>query len=393
MVPILRQVIKTEKIITLLFPFLIIFSLNSVFVWSGLGKGIYVLSVLVLLCTVFFLIKNSPFQTSREGLKLAIILTCISLYLGWTWDIIHLGMLGPLNLVLVFCYLILNQHLQLLVSKKFISFFTVIVFMTLISWLVNISFGIYNIPVSQPPTKVASLLTYQISILGEIFPSDVSGIYRYQGIFDEPGVMGTICALLLCSKIYYTRFQFILLLMAGLASMSTAFILILTVYFFFLKPFKALVLYLPIGAFLIFVTREIPMLGYLFYTKINNLLFKGESNRVSDSAEKFIDIENNKLDVWHFIFGRGYGYVSSQKVDISSWQVIWIDSGVLGLLLILFAFICCAVSKRVNIIHTLPFFMAFIASFMQRPGVFSLFFVFVFCTAMFLCSSNREISY
>ncbi len=382
----MRQCVKIEKIINLLFSFLILFSLNSVFVWSGLGKGIYVLSVLCLLCAVLFLVKNSPFQTSREGLKLAIILTCISLYLGWTWDTIHLGMLGPLNLVLVFSYLILSERIQVLIGQKFITIFTIIVFLTLLSWLVNISLGIYSVPVSQPSTKVAAELTYQISILGEIFPSGVVGIYRYQGIFDEPGVMGTICALLLCSKIYYTRFQFILLLIAGLASMSTAFILILTVYFFFLKPFKALVIYLPIGAFLIFMTREIPMLGYLFYTKINNLLFKGESNRVSDSAEKFIDIENNKLDVWHFIFGRGYGYVSSQKTDISSWQVIWIDSGALGLLLVLLALTCCAVAKRVNLIYAIPFFMAFIASFMQRPGIFNLFYIFIFCTAMLICT-------
>jgi hypothetical protein len=387
---VLRKGIKIEKIIILLFSFLIIFSLNSVFVWSFLGKAIYVFSVVCLLSAVLFLTKKSPSQITKERVYLAIILSCVSLYLGWTWDTVHLGMLGPLNLTLVFCYLILNNRIQELIAQKFITIFTVILFITLLSWCINISLGIYSLPVSQPPTKVASLLTYQISILGEVFPANLTGIYRYQGVFDEPGLMGTLCALLLCSKIYKNKLQFFIILFAGLASMSTAFILILTIYLCFLKPFKAFVIYLPIGALMVFMTRDIPFLGYLVYTKINNLIFKGESNRVSDHAEKFIDLENNKLDAWRGIFGQGYGYVSSQKADISSWQVIWLDSGFLGLLLLLLAFICCAVVQRANISHSLPFFMAFIASFMQRPGVFNLFFIFVFCSAMYLCGSNRK---
>jgi len=383
--------VKVDKLIILLFSFLIIFSLNSFFVWNLVGKAIYVFSIICLFSAVFFLIKKTPSKTTKEGLYLAIITSCVSVYLGWTWDTIHLGMLGPLNLALVFCYLILNNRIQELIAQKFITIFTVILFITLLSWIINISFGIYSLPVSQPPTKVASVLTYQISMLGEVFPTNVSGVYRYQGIFDEPGVIGTICALLLCSKIYQNKFQFFILLFAGLASMSTAFILILAVYLFFLKPFKAFVVYLPIGALMVFMTRDIPLLGYLVYTKINNLVFKGESNRVSDQAKKFIDLENNKLDAWGGIFGQGYDYVSSQKVDISSWQVTWLDSGLLGLLLLLLAFICCAVVKRANISHGLPFFMAFIASFMQRPGVLNLFFIFIFCSAMYLCGSNRKL--
>lgn len=381
--------IKVERVITSLFSLLIICSLNSSFVWGALGKGIYVLSVVCLLCAVFYFIKKAPSQSTMKGFELAVIFTCISLYLGWTWNIIHLGMLGPLNLALIFCFLILSNRLQIQISQKFIAVFTFILFLTLISWLVNISMGIYSVPATQPPTKVASFLTYQISILGEVFPSNVDGIYRYQGVFDEPGLMGTVCALLLCSRIYYNNTQFLLLVIAGFASMSTAFILILAVYLFFLKPFKAFVIYLPIGALLVLLTREIPMLGYLFYTKINNLLFKGESNRVSDTAAKFLENEKNELDAWYFIFGKGYGYVSSQKIDISSWQIIWVDSGVLGLFLLLLTFIFCALSKRINIIYAIPFFMAFIASFTQRPGVLNLFFVFVFCVAMLMRTASQ----
>ena len=94
------------------------------------------------------------------------------------------------------------------------------------------------------------------------------------------------------------------------------------------------------------------------------MLISGETNRVSSQASDFINVYLQEMSFVEMAFSSGYGFVSSQKLDISSWWSIFLDKGILGFIILLVAFATMMPSRwylnRVVVAFLVVFFMAFL---------------------------------
>jgi len=285
------------------------------------------------------------------------------------------------------------------IIKAFYFFKKIIVFTLFpgaILWFVHILLGnnslfhLYNI---QPFNPVK--LEYQIyfySYFFSIIPNyDVpSNFYRFCGIFEEPGVVGTVCSLLLISdKMNLKNYENKLLLLYGGISFSLAFYVIVLIYYliFIMKNVKGLFSF----SFLFFLLY----LLYVFSDQFRGLIlgrmafdsdvgFSG-NNRTTVYLENLF---NNwlKSDIDIILFG----YPNVINDGYSSIKQIPVENGLLGILSV-FAFLVLIVYKSsiLNISGYNLFFLSliFLISLFQRPDFYILYFILIFSFA-FLKHSN-----
>lgn len=375
-----ESLLGDQRIVASVFAMAAFLSLGPAIIW-GEGKLLY---LIVLLMSVYLAFSGWMYRSksiNRSDIQLSVTFFLFSLYLGWSWNFFHLGFQGPANLILISLFLLLKKDIQVSIGHKFLSLYLIFVAIGLFSWILNIFIEIPTFRLATPSTKISGLLDYNLTILGEVVPSNAGDIYRFQAMFDEPGLLGTVSALLLCSKLWNGWAQFLVLLLSGLASMSAAFIVICVIYLSIIFPLRSIFVFLPFSALIFWLIKGIPFLGYFIYTKIVNLLFEGSSNRVSSDAELFLEGYFSDISFLKALSGSGYGFMAQQGVDISSLFVVFVDSGLIGVFLLFLGYIILWVGRSRSF-HFLPFLIVFFVSIIQRPGVYSYFYFIIFYMAL-----------
>lgn len=285
------------------------------------------------------------------------------------------------------------------IIKAFYFFKKIIVFTLFpgaILWFVHILLGnnslfhLYNI---QPFNPVK--LEYQIdfySYFFSIIPNyDVpSNFYRFCGIFEEPGVVGTVCSLLLISdKMNLKNYENKLLLLYGGISFSLAFYAIVLIYYllFIMKNIKGLFSF----SFLFFLLYLLYVFSYEFKELIvsrmafdSNVGFSGNNRTTAYLENLFNNWLKSDIDIILF------GYPNVINDGYSSIKQIPVENGLLGILSAC-AFLVLIVYKSsfLNISSYSLFFLSliFLLSLFQRPDFYILYFILIFSFA-FLKHSN-----
>lgn len=283
------------------------------------------------------------------------------------------------------------------ISNLFKKALAVVCVPGLVFWVVHVitgdlSFGLLGV---LPESIVSDIknnalvkyIIYPFSLRIETPASQLyfPGVYRFQSLFNEPGLLGTICALYLAGERFdkFDKYSFVLLV-SGLASFSLAFYLI---YFFFLlivgfRYFKVLVLGVLVSAVIL-----IPVLVYTDFFNIFILsrlsfdggTFSGDNRATAGLDQLYMDWmgSNSVMDV---LFGIPY-----EPDGSSSWMILFIRGGLVGFfLLLLYYFIVTKlfIARRRLTLFLLAFFIVFVISAYQRlPGV-SLVYVFLLVQAI-----------
>ena len=373
--------VKHANVLHVLFAITAFLEFNPYFIWHDnriLYYGIATLTIFAFGITVI----NNDIRMDRIGVKMSFVAALIILYYYNTGTINTLETL--LRSIPFYLFLALLGKDKRKVFQILSYIFAITIIPTLILYLIH-QMGInpeweYLVPAN--PLKAAKGVYYK-QFLGSVkiaysYSKPLSGLYRAQGMFDEPGLLGTVAALILIADGYKLKnnFKNIVIMIGGLISFSFAFYVLSVVYLGLKHTYKfipILIVFLILASLFNMGILEDPFLEkYIFNRfKIEDGSFAGD-NRTTRN----FDIEFNNFlhsDISTILFGKGAGAGKRNPAmqGSSSWKMSLYNRGILGLLmLILFPIIGTIVFSKTKEGYYLLFM--FLLSVYQRPNILNL---------------------
>lgn len=227
-----------------------------------------------------------------------------------------------------------------------------------------------------------------------VFPMGVvlrsGGLYRYCAIFDEPGVLGTISALLYAGSYKGIKKRLrIPVLLIGILTLSTAFYIIIAVFYLWItytkKMYKTLIAIagvLIVYGIIYALPNDILLIKTLQEKMLINTLFsRRDTKRFLEYYRAFIAGGGYPL-----LMGMGKSAHRLINDGTYSYKLILYDYGIIGSILYISLFIQTYLRDRSK--EGIVFFLCFMISIFQRPFVYTTFFYPLFVTA--LSSFNYE---
>lgn len=212
--------------------------------------------------------------------------------------------------------------------------------------------------------------------------------YRFQSIFDEPGVVGTISGIMLIGLVKVKmKIQKTILIISGFLSISVAFFFFFIIFLIMSMNFKRFIFF---GGILLFLFLSVQY--YIDNPLVNIAMQKIErgNNRFDQCfSEKFEQILSDG-----FLFGKGLGATNSLGCDVSSFLAQVYDYGLMGFVLILLSVILVyfnVIYKKKGGGRLLFWIMLILINFYQRPHYFMpVFVVLGFCFVNFEFFNRRK---
>jgi len=371
---------------------LCVVSLNPFYVW-GNYQLYYSLAFFLLITTGFIFYKKLLFFP-WQPVFLAIFFVFLSTY----FYLLGASMAGMVAFALSACYVYAIPEIDRV--KGFIYFrnlIAIIMVPGIFIWLAHLLLGdttlfqIGQISDDFNPSQLKVALGENYIKFPFAVALDYMLItpgYRFCGPFDEPGLTGTIAALLLAADKYNIKSPYnAVLLIAGIISLSLAFYFLAALYLIAisLRRVKAFIISILLVTVLGLVFSQIDFFSTAVLARIS---FDGGSlvgdNRVGGSLA-------NAVAIWQSSNAREliFGLDSFVHDGSSSWKQIPVQSGLLGIFLIItiIAMLHLRFSRQIN--HTSAvFLLVFIASIYQRPDVVKPAFIVILAGGLALSRVN-----
>lgn len=237
---------------------------------------------------------------------------------------------------------------------------------------------------------------YTVVLSNQIFPFLDGDIFRFSGLYNEPGVVGTVSALLLSATGFkLDKWYSKLIFFGGLISFSLAFYIAILVYLLFAR-FSVFIICFVLFSFLLYFSYDFLSQFYFFNAYLYNKIFHlynfdaSVNNRVSECFEV---VYYSFLGTPEVFFGLGDGAHSLTGCDVSHYSSLIYNYGVFGFVLIgvfYFSLYIVKVNSLKLIYTTLPFLIVFMLMLYQRPAVFSFYNILIFSGAILHASSPKH---
>lgn len=368
---------------------MILLYMQPFFTWNTYKYGSFfqILSIALLIISIILLMKEEIGQliTNISALLLIILL----LYVYFVGEESQIGSWGVLlQYIFIFLLFLSSSELKLNVFEKYRKLFAILLIPGIISFLLLI-IGI-NLPHNVISDYVSGrnlvYIHYPFSVLRAGIYSIGSPSMRFCGFLNEPGDIGTNCALLFCiRKCKVKDWSDFTILIAGLLSLSTAFFLIIFLYIIakYLLSNKDKISVKKFFTFIMVCTALIIILIYKrdFVSSIYNevVLKKIKTGDFRDSASALTTIKTNFFNHFDkFLFGQGYYSFSKHGLTGYSIVNLMFDIGIIGIL-ILVTFILSIKPKNIedNFQYIRLFKIIFILSMIQRPYIVTIPYMFI----------------
>lgn len=395
-----------------------IFSMNPYFVWPSFLNGILVYMTYILYVVsafyLFFYCKPKLGIRKRDlfcVILLLIVFSCV--YLHNTGNLGLRTLLGAcLSYFFLFCLFTRDRNTQ----EKIYNYFVILFIVSVIPGIIYYVLELFGISLSIGTIQSANQLAYSNSAeyaggaigsyklyVGAVMRVDSNT--RMSGIFDEPGLIGTVSALLLCSRglKFKKDKQSILLLFILFLSFSFAGYLLFLLYIasYLLKNGK--------WKFCLFIVCSIICFVILMNIDLSNTPLAGIQRRFQFTENGLILINNRQTSTFNrgyesFVnadfltkmFGFGYGASSRNPylLGSSTYKLSIYNSGYFTFICEIL-FFCCGIFKTIykkSFIENwekLCLLLLFLVSIYQRPSVFyAYYFIILFGGAAFIDNKN-----
>lgn len=385
------------KTFILLAAFLAFLTLEPFFVWGNRLKEL----VGCVYITYFFLIAAKYNVISRKDIKLAFFTIFLILLYSFRYDEVYKILYSFLFLCAVLVpFVLLINEIKLKIYDCFIKIIAIsyipaiiVAFLLLLgidlSWDNLISYSTSKSNYRQYLWSANYAVYYGFS--EQYFFSYGGSIDRICAMFNEPGVVGTVSALILISKkLKLDRLYEKIILIAGILSLSMAFYTLIGLYLL-IKNKKHLILFF-IAYILLFSFT--PKDSYLY----NRILYRFEinseglagNNRTNEGFEyvyKDFKAGNIKEQFWGIGEKEYFNKALNYKSEALSWKTFMVINGYLLFILhvLFFLYLSLKEKNKASIIFAVFYFMAIY----QRPFDFSLGYWLIFFAGI-LYSLNKE---
>lgn len=210
--------------------------------------------------------------------------------------------------------------------------------------------------------------------------------FRFCGLFDEPGVVGTLMGIILCiQKFDFNDRKNLLFLACGIASLSMFFYGLVFVYYlyyyaFYKRQIKKLSLFLIISVAIFVAITQIPalyeVLGSRFEWNADSNTFMGNNRSGTLMTEYFDSIIGTDV-FWYGLDPNMREDFSEQFGGEASYMTSIIYNGVILFGSYVAFFIFFGWKNRQNINSFLLFALVFIATIYQRPFLYHTEYIFL----------------
>ncbi|MED3612404.1 MULTISPECIES: polymerase [Bacillus] len=385
------------KTFILLAAFLAFLTLEPFFVWGNRLKEL----VGCVYITFFFLIAAKYNVISRKDIKLAFFTIFLILLYSFRYDEVYKILYSFLFLCAVLVpFVLLINEIKLKIYDCFIKIIAIsyipaiiVAFLLLLgidlSWDNLISYSASKSNYRQYLWSANYAVYYGFS--EQYFFSYGGSIDRICAMFNEPGVVGTVSALILISKkLKLGRLYEKIILIAGILSLSMAFYTLIGLYLL-IKNKKHLILFF-IAYILLFSFT--PKDSYLY----NRILYRFEinseglagNNRTNEGFEYvYKDFKAGNIKEQFLGIGEKeyFNKALNYKSEALSWKTFMVINGYLLFILhvLFFLYLSLKEKNKASIIFAVFYFMAIY----QRPFDFSLGYWLIFFAGI-LYSLNKE---
>lgn len=271
---------------------------------------------------------------------------------------------GTFSVLTLFC--LCSVEIQ---ADIFFRFYQIVQLCNLISIIIYV-FYILKIDIGFVNVPFYSLETVYYTKLG-IFA--MQG-YRLCGIFNEPGALGTICALLLAAAWKYSKWhEKALLAVTGICSLSLAFFLLSSIFIIMnslsnLKNPRSYLMLIGFCLCVLFVLNydfKNEELKYYISKRMNFINGSFINNRTSSE----FDVRYSELfTTLKFLTGEGAG--TSKGLDTSSYKIYIYEFGIIGFFAMFLTWAVSAVKNACGNKECILLMILFFISAYQRPMVF-----------------------
>lgn len=267
--------------------------------------------------------------------------------------------------------------------EKFLLIFTITTALGLVFWFLAIIGLVSPIGSIEP---INFLKKYYYLVYPFFITSTEDPLARFEGLYDEPGVMGTLCGLFLIIRgLDFKDWKSIALLLGGCFSLSFFFYVVLIVYFgvkyFFnknnIKRVSIFAVCISVLIYLIFTNPYLyKNIGYRFEWNKTESRFEGD-NRINIDVVSFYW---QGMDTRQILMGINNkdAYKDSVQGSSSIYNVI-ILYGILFVILYFVFFILYSIRNSDSRLKAILSVLVIFGSLYQRPGVMDLPYVFLFC--------------
>jgi hypothetical protein len=388
-----REVLRVRqnnisKVIYFLYALVGFVILKPYFTWSTYFNGIFdkvglLLSALILFLFFIFLMKKIKKDISSYLIASSffVLYTILNLTgLGKGSNLNYLFMTTIYGLV-IFTFFLLSESAKKTVYLNFKRLFAISLISSIFFFIVlNTGMNLpYSILEATHQGKASQGFFY-INYPGSVFIArDTSSFYRLGGMFDEPGVVGTIGALLLAGD----NFKFkgrkdnLIILIGGILSFSLAFYLlvIIGVAIKFLNKGLAKFSFFLFTFIVIFYTvLTLETNNYFINKYIQERIFVEDEIIMSNRANETFDYGFDSFingDSRYVLFGHGDKMASKNPYISGSYhyKMLIYDYGILGFFLIIAWLIVASIKMNKFNKECLLMLLLFLISIYQRPYV------------------------
>lgn len=390
--------ISTYQIMIWLCALSAILSMNPYFVWNTYHKGVLSNVVYIIVSISILLLFQKVIcmgKVRADYFLVAISLLIIYIYMfiiragedGFQTKVLY-GKL--LMFVFMALFVMLPKYIKKDIYEKFLLIFIISMIPGLLYGMLELLGGSINYKLLEPESAAKVLADYYY----KLYPGAViwlSANTRLSGIFDEPGMVGTVAGLMLVANgiKLNKNWKNILLLICGVCSLSLAFytIVLIALCLRCIKRQQWKLFAIILGVIIVYFT--------ILAVRIDNPTFIKLQERLTISDGEFLgnnrltskfDYEYQKFisgDIKYKLFGLGRNASSNnpKMYGSSSYKMIIYDYGYFGFIIMLiwitFSFHIENGKKILKYWEAYVLLAVFLASLYQRPSIYFIYYIVI----------------
>ena len=329
------------------------------------------------------------------------------------------GLFGLLFLILAFTAIIKGNNFVGLISsvmtcvlpfgKEDFSKSTFNYFVTIYAYIIGISAAMYVLalihvaPALGTIAPLNELKDYQYSLYPLLVVGNDyrSSIPRFSGVFDEPGVIGTISAIILTiGKFDLKDRRLLVIFFASMLSLSFFYYIVVMVYYLIYNIFviknnkNSILIILLFAVFVIFTWNN----QVMYETLWSRFAWDSEAGKLAGDnrmGEVGYDFLEAMIGTQEFYFGsKDYEFFEELVKGSASIVSVIVRYGIVFTSIYVYIFTSLGWKYKKNNISFILFVFVFVSTIYQRPFIFDPSYMFLFSVMAMSCKevSNKKVS-
>lgn len=341
---------------------------------------------------IIFVLNLLHFKTYRQSFLAMMVIITLYIYMAVYSDLSIMGLIALLMICPIF---FTSKKFLNDVYGKFVTLYSVLIFISLIVFLL-VAFLDIRLPYYQiePLNEEKKYITYYAYPFLVYVENGSFLNFRFHGIFDEPGVVGTISGVvMLIERFNLKKYRNIPIFLSGIFSLSLYFFLILFIFVLLKSKLSVKIVALFLIIFLYDLLSQNEVLDSLLFSRFE----------LSDSGGFAGDTRDHMSESWYknfcnspsFYFGLGGGSHAVYNYGGASYKDLIVDYGIVFMVMYALSFFWAALSllkKRIDVV----LYLVIIGSVIyQRPFINNIGYVFLIFVPLYVWSISpvNEYSY